>query len=132
VKRIRMMLMVVAASALSSGSGLAQSLNAGSLWTNQSGSTLQIDAVAADGSFTGTYVDHAADVACRNTPFRASGWIDGEQIAFSVRWINATVNCQSITSWTGYIGPKGLLMQWVRAHHPHGRPSIATGKDTFH
>jgi hypothetical protein len=128
----RIMVMIAAALPMWPAAVFAQSFQANSTWTNQIGSTLTIESLAPNGSFAGAYVNQAGDLACRNSPYRVSGWIDGQKIAFSVRWVNATANCQAITSWSGFLGPKGLLMQWVIVHLKKGEPALTSGKDVFH
>lgn len=129
---LRILMMIAAALPLWPAAGFAQSFQASSTWTNQVGSTLTIEAITPNGAFTGTYVNQAGDIACRSSPYRANGWIDGQKIAFSVRWTNATANCQGITSWSGFIGPKGLLTQWTIVHYKKGEPAFTSGKDIFH
>jgi hypothetical protein len=132
VKLFRIMVMIAAALSVWPVAGFAQSFQANSTWTNQVGSTLTIETIAPNGSFAGTYVNEAGDLACRDSPYRVSGWIDGQKIAFSVRWANGKANCQAITSWSGFVGAKGLLMQWVVVHLKKGEPTLASGKDVFH
>jgi hypothetical protein len=110
----------------------AQSFEAKSSWKDQQGSSLTIQSVAKDGSFTGTYVSHAGAAVCRDLSYPAIGWIDGQKITFSVRWTNAAANCQAITSWTGFLGPRGMLTEWVLVSHgKSGAPALSLGKDIF-
>jgi hypothetical protein len=125
--------MIIACLAAASASGIAQSFRANSTWTSQQGSTLTIQSIAANGAFTGSYVSRAGGEGCQNQPYPVRGWIDGQKISFAVRWVNATENCQSITSWTGYIGPRGMLTHWVIVHlSGSGTPVLTSGKDIFH
>ena len=112
--------------------GRAQGFTANATWTNQAGSRMTIESVAADGSFAGSFVSRDGDSACRSTPYHVSGWIDGQKIAFTVRWTNTTANCQAITSWSGFVGPKGLQTLWLHVYLKKGEQTLATGKDLFH
>jgi hypothetical protein len=132
VKHFRVVVALATGLLLWPAAGWAQSFAPNSVWTNQTGARLTIESVAADGSFAGSFVSGGGDVACRNMPYHVSGWIDGQKIAFSVRWTNATANCQAITSWSGFLGPKGLQTQWVLVYHKKGEPTISSGKDVFH
>jgi hypothetical protein len=132
VKHVRIVVALAASLLLWPAAGWAQSFGPNSTWTNQTGARLTIESVAADGSFTGSFVNRSGDFACRNTPYHVSGWIDGQKIAFSVRWTNTTANCQAITTWSGFAGPKGLQTQWVLVYLKKGDPTISSGKDVFH
>lgn len=113
--------------------GSAQSLQPGATWTSQRGSTLTIEAVAADGSFTGSYINRATALPCPNSPFKVSGWIDGQKISFSVRWRNATNDCHSITSWTGYLSDRLIATEFALVYvNRQGKTAFSNGKDTFH
>lgn len=112
--------------------GSAQSLERGATWTDQRGSILTIEAVAADGSFTGSYVNRATGMPCPNSPFKVSGWIDGQKISFSVRWRNATVDCHSIASWTGYLSDHAMHTEFALIYvDRQGKPAFSKGKDVF-
>lgn len=130
IKLLRPIAVIVVA--LAAWPAAAQSLQPNSTWTNQRGSTLTILALKPDGSFTGSYVDHEPGGACRDSPYPASGWIDGQKITFAVRWASAAANCQAITSWTGYLGSKGMLTEWVLVYIKRGQPAFLNGKDIFH
>jgi avidin family protein len=132
VKHIRIVVALATGLLLVPATGSAQSFAPNSIWTNQTGARLTIESIAADGSFTGSLVNRGGDFACRNAPYHVSGWIDGQKIAFSVRWTNTTANCQSITTWNGFVGPKGLQTQWVLVYLKKGDPTISSGKDLFH
>ena len=131
MKHIGIVVAVAAALLLWPVAGWAQPFSANSTWTNQTGAKLTIESIAADGSFTGSFVSHSGDIACRNTPYHVNGWIDGQKIAFSVRWTNTTANCQAITTWSGFLGPKGLQTQWVLVYLKKGDHTISSGKDVF-
>lgn len=109
----------------------AQSFQTHATWTNQNGSTLTIGTIAPDGSFTGSFVSHYGGV-CLNSPYPVRGWIDGQKIAFAVRWVNASDDCEALTSWTGYLGPKGVVTRWVIVHfNRSGNPVLTSGTDVF-
>jgi len=112
--------------------GSAQSLQPGAIWTSQRGSTLTIETIAGDGSFTGSYINRAAAMPCPNSPFKVSGWIDGQKISFSVRWRNATNDCHSIASWTGYVSDQLIHAEFALIYvNRQGKPAFSNGKDTF-
>jgi hypothetical protein len=109
----------------------AQSFQANATWTNQHGSTLTIQAIAADGSFTGSFLSRSPG-PCDNERFPVSGWIDGEKVSFTVRWANANADCEAITSWTGYRGRNGVLARWLLVHfNRNGVPILSSGTDIF-
>jgi Avidin family len=94
---------------------------------------LTIQSIAADGSFTGSYVNRAPGTQCLNSPFKAVGWIDGTKISFSVHWKNATADCQSIASWTGYLLNRQIRTEFALIYlDQQGQPTFWNGKDTFH
>lgn len=77
-----------------------QSLSA---WTNQSGSTLYLDAIdPSTGKVTGHYINRAAGYGCQNISYPVTGWIYGTAITFTTNWESSTESCNSITSWTGF------------------------------
>ncbi len=49
---------------------------------------------------------------CRRR-FSLVGWMDGQRISYTVLWKNASVDCNSITSWTGYFNGGRLGVEWV-------------------
>ncbi len=128
----RFTVLIAAGLMLAAANAWAGSFRPNSTWTSQQGSVLTIKTIAADGSFTGVYVSRTGNPSCQNQPYPAHGWIDGQKIAFAVRWTNATANCQSITTWTGYIGPRGMLTHWVIVRlGSGGTPILTSGKDIF-
>lgn len=88
-------------------------------WTNQSGSTLHIEAISATGMVTGHYINRAAGFACQNTAFPVTGWLNGTAITFSVTWTNSTQSCNSVTGWVGSFDPSftTLTTDWVIARN---------------
>jgi hypothetical protein len=124
--------LAIAAGVLAVGdASFAQSFQANATWTNQHGSTLTIQAIAPDGSFTGSFVNRSAG-PCDNERFPVSGWIDGQKVSFTVRWANANADCEAITSWTGYRGRNGVLARWLLVHfNRNGIPILSSGTDIF-
>jgi hypothetical protein len=124
--------LAIAAGVLAVGdASFAQSFQANATWTNQHGSTLTIQAIAPDGSFTGSFVNRSPG-PCDNERFPVSGWIDGQKVSFTVRWANANADCEAITSWTGYRGRNGVLARWLLVHfNRNGIPILSSGTDIF-
>jgi hypothetical protein len=120
---------------LAATAGCAQTIPANSIWENQRGSMLKITSIdGTTGALVGEYVNQAAGFACKGTPYPVTGWVEGEKIGFSVRWKNATADCKSITSWTGYL-EKGLLVtDWDLAYTDSslGHATNMRGSDIFH
>ncbi len=107
-----------------------QSLSA---WTNQSGSTLYIDAIDPNtGVMTGHYINRAAGFNCQNISYPVTGWIYGTAITFTTKWQSATESCNSITSWTGfyYQGKISTLWQLV-VNGSTSTQQIIQGSDVF-
>lgn len=93
----------------------AQSPSIAGTWANDHGSVLVIKSVGPDGSVTGTYANNAPGYKCGGIAFPIVGWMDGSRISYTVRWKNASVDCTSITSWTGYFNQGRLGVEWVLA-----------------
>lgn len=126
----RILVSSVACLLAGTGVGFAQSFQENASWTNQHGSQLRIDAIAPNGSFSGSYVNRTG--SCKDRTYPVTGWIDGQKISFTVRWANAAADCQGITSWTGYLGAKGVLTHWTFVHFNHsGNPVLTSGTDVF-
>jgi hypothetical protein len=101
-------------------------------YTNQRGSTLYIEnAVQPSGMFTGYYINRASGTGCQNTPFPVVGWVIGNAISFTVRWANSSINCSSVTGWTGNISRDGatITTSWYLA--VNGSTSLMNGQDVF-
>ena len=129
---LRFVLPIAAGLAAIAPAANAQTFQPNATWTSQRGSSLTIRTIAPDGSFTGTFVSHTGG-ACQNEPFRATGWIEGQKIAFAVRWVNGVENCEAITSWTGYLSRRGIEARWVIVHFGRsGSPVLESGMDVFH
>lgn len=111
--------------------GSAQSPSVTGTWVNDHGSTLVIQTIGADGSVTGTYANNAPGYKCAGAAFPIIGWIDGARISYTVRWRNASVDCASITSWTGYFNEGRLGVEWVLAFEEYGASRIRTGSDSY-
>ncbi len=132
MKLFRFALLVAGGILAWTSAGSAQSLQPGATWTSQRGSTLTIETVAEDGSFTGSYINRATGMPCPNSLFKVSGWIDGQKISFSVRWRNATNDCHSIASWTGYLSDRVIQAEFALVYvNQKGKPAFSNGKDTF-
>jgi hypothetical protein len=110
----------------------ATQMTALSAWTNQSGSTLYIDAVDPTGKVTGHYINRAAGYGCQNIAYPVTGWIYGSAITFTVKWQSSTESCNSITAWTGFLynGKISTLWQLV-INGSTSTTQILQGSDVF-
>ena len=108
------------------------SVQALSAWTNQSGSTLYIDAVSPNGQIIGHYINRAQGYNCQNISYPVTGWIYGTAITFTTIWRSTTESCNSITSWTGfyYNGQISTLWQLV-INGSTNTNQILQGSDVF-
>ena len=107
-------------------------LAAGTSWVNQRGSVLTITSVGADGQLGGQYVNSAAGFGCQGTPYPVVGWVLGNTIGWSVKWSNASENCNSVTVWGGIISATGAIQtQWVLAYTDAQGSKLLTGTDLF-
>lgn len=114
---------------------IAQNCPEQSAWKNQRGSTMHID-IDSTGMITGYYINNEQGTFCQGTPYPVIGWIlDGTNtITFSVRWSNASENCSSITSWTGFFNEdcSKLTTRWQLVVDGTTDPSqIKKGEDVF-
>jgi len=109
----------------------AQSTSAIGTWVNDHGSTLVIQSVGADGSVAGTYANSAPGYKCAGVSFPIVGWTDGARISYTVRWRDASVDCASITSWTGYFNDGRLAVEWVLVFEEYGASRIRAGADSY-
>ena len=109
----------------------AQSPSVTGTWANDHGSTLVIQSIGTDGSVTGTYANNAPGYKCAGVAFPIVGWMDGSRISYTVRWKNASVDCSSITSWTGYFNEGRLGVEWVLAFDEYGASRVRTGSDSY-
>lgn len=109
----------------------AQSPPVTGTWANDHGSVLVIQSVGADGSITGTYTNNAPGYKCAGIAFPLLGWVDGPRLSYTVRWKNGSIDCASITSWTGYINEGRLGVQWALTFEEYGMSSIRTGSDSY-
>ncbi len=109
----------------------AQSPSVTGTWVNDHGSTLVIRSTGADGSVTGTYANSTPGYKCAGVAFPIVGWMDGQRISYTVLWKNASVDCNSITSWTGYFNAGRLGVEWVVTFDEYGAPTIRTGSDSY-
>ncbi len=95
------------------GSADQPSVLASSAWTNQSGSTLYIDAVnPSTGQLSGHYINRAQGYNCQNIAYPVTGWVYGTAITFTTIWKSSTESCNSITSWTGFFNKGQLSTLW--------------------
>jgi hypothetical protein len=90
----------------------AQSLAPQTAWINDHGSVLVIQSIAPDGRLTGTYSNSMPGTPCDNVAFPLTGWVDGERITYSIRRKNASVDCGSVSSWTGYLVKGRIYAEW--------------------
>jgi Avidin family len=124
-------LLMFSKSVCADGSG-ATSIEALSAWTNQSGSTLYIDAIAPNGQVSGHYINRAQGYGCQNIAYPMTGWLYANSITFTVKWQSTTQSCNSITSWTGFFygGKINTLWQLV-VNGSTSTSQILKGSDTF-
>ena len=81
-------------------------LTAGSVWINQSGSTITFTSVdPTNGQLSGFYINNAKGYSCQGIPYQVTGYTYGTLISWSVNWRNAYQDCQSMTGWTGFYDP---------------------------
>ena len=111
------------------GIALADDALAPSAWENQSGSMLYLDAVDAEGRFTGRYVNGAAGYRCQGIEYPVEGQVFDPLISFRVVWIAEAETCHTITSWTGQISGDVIETEWslVRWAEPDGDVPGADG-----
>jgi hypothetical protein len=102
---------------------VAQGLPVPSLWQNQRGSTLQINALDPFGHMSGTFINRAAGFQCRNTPYPATGYYSNPGITFTVSF----TQCNSITVWNGQVNGNIMPTSWVLTY----QGGTQTGSDTF-
>ena len=105
-------------------------LRAGSVWKNQSGSTITFTSVdPASGQLSGIYINNAQGYSCQGTPYPVTGYIYETLLSWSVRWSNATEDCKSITGWTGYFDSASgtIKTDWMLVY----KNTISDGKDVF-
>ena len=105
-------------------------LTAGSVWINQSGSTITFTSVdPTNGQLSGFYINNAKGYSCQGTPYQVTGYTYGTLISWSVLWKNLHQNCQSITAWTGYLDSASgmIITDWKLVFNN----KISDGKDKF-
>nr|6HDV_A Chain A, Afifavidin [Afifella pfennigii]6HDV_B Chain B, Afifavidin [Afifella pfennigii]6HDV_C Chain C, Afifavidin [Afifella pfennigii]6HDV_D Chain D, Afifavidin [Afifella pfennigii] len=105
-----------------------------SSWVNQDGSTMTL-VFGAGNSVSGFYVNNAPGFGCQGTPYPLVGLTWGNFIGFTVAWDNATANCNSVTSWTGFAEAAGsdvtIVTDWNLAYQGSSSGEIQQGSDTF-
>lgn len=106
---------------------LADDLPAPSVWENQSGSMLQIDAIDGEGRFTGRYINGAVGYACQGIEYAVEGRVFDPLITFNVVWRAEAETCHSITSWTGTIEGDVIDTQWSLVRWSDPGPETGTG-----
>ena len=109
----------------------AQSPSVTGTWANDHGSVLVIQSVGTDGSVAGTYANNAPGYKCGGIAFPIVGWMDGPRISYTVRWKNASVDCTSITSWTGYFNDGRLGVEWVLTYEEQDGSKVRIGSDSY-
>ncbi|WP_428682735.1 avidin/streptavidin family protein [Reyranella sp.] len=109
----------------------AQSPSVTGTWANDHGSVLVIRSVGTDGSVAGTYANNAPGYKCGGIAFPIVGWMDGPRISYTVRWKNASVDCTSITSWTGYFNDGRLGVEWVLTYEEQDGSKVRIGSDSY-
>lgn len=109
----------------------AQAPSVGGTWVNDHGSTLVIQSIGTDGSVAGTYANNAPGYKCAGVAFPIVGWMDGSRISYTVRWRNDSVDCASITSWTGYFNEGRLGVEWVLVYEDNGVSRLKAGSDAY-
>ncbi|WP_289294798.1 avidin/streptavidin family protein [uncultured Reyranella sp.] len=109
----------------------AQSPSVVGTWANDHGSVLVVASVGPDGSLSGTYANNAPGYKCAGIAFPLVGWMDGPRISYTVRWKNASIDCASITSWTGYFNDGRLGVEWVLTYEENGATRVRIGSDSY-
>jgi hypothetical protein len=101
-------------------------------WVNQSGSVMNFT-VNSDMSIVGSYINNAAGTGCQGTSYPLSGWINGNNIAWTVSWSNPSADCNSVTGWAGYYDPNSdsIISSWSLAYQSGSGGQIQLGNDTF-
>ncbi|MDB5487665.1 MAG: hypothetical protein JWQ58_1380 [Reyranella sp.] len=100
-------------------------------WANDHGSVLVIQSVGPDGRVAGTYANNAPGYKCAGATFPLVGWMDGPRISYTVLWKNASLDCASITSWTGYLNDGRLGVEWVLTYEENGASKVRIGSDSY-
>jgi hypothetical protein len=111
----------------------AQSIAPQTRWVNDHGSELFIESIAPDGRLGGTYSSKLPNFQCRNTAFPLTGWTGGDRIAYTVQWKSADVDCNQITSWTGFARDGRIFVEWSLVYFDtiEGRQSLSRGFDQY-
>ena len=111
----------------------AQSFAPQTTWINDHGSVLVIQSIAPDGRLEGSYSNSMPGTPCDNVAFPVAGWVDGERITYSIRRKNASVDCGSVSSWTGYLANGRIYAEWSTgqwdAHTAQAR--LTRGTDVY-
>jgi hypothetical protein len=101
-------------------------------WVNQSGSVMNFTGTST-GQIQGTYVNNATGTGCQGTAYPLIGWVNGNNIAWSVSWSNASADCNSVTAWGGYYDPStgSIQTRWTLAYQSGSGGAIQQGADVF-
>jgi hypothetical protein len=117
---------------LASLTAMAQAIPVPSVWTNQRGSMLYLDAMTPNGQITGHYINRAQGTYCQNIAYPLVGWIYGTAITFTVDWQGPTESCNSITSWTGFLYQNNINTLWqLVVNGSTSTQQIMQGSDVF-
>jgi hypothetical protein len=73
-------------------------------WINRQGSVMMLD-IGPDGLVQGFFINNAPGKGCRGIPYALRGQMEGETIAFQVKWRNGVADCMSETHWHGHMQP---------------------------
>jgi hypothetical protein len=76
--------------------------------------------VGADGLVQGYLVNNSPGKGCRGVPYLLHGRIEGDAIAFEVRWRNGVADCMAETHWRGHLQPSRnggveIVAEWQRS-----------------
>ena len=121
------------------GVAQAQSLPSPSTLVNDKGSILTINSVdGGTGKVTGNFVNNAPNTGCQGAPgFDLSGKVENNKFVFYVTFKNQTMDCHTITLWTGDIAADKISTSWelVFLNSTNGKVAdgfaTSTGSDLF-
>lgn len=126
------LLFLMVSHGVSADSAAMPSVQALSAWTNQSGSTLYLDAIDPEGQISGHYINRAAGYGCQNISYPVTGWVYGTAITFTTLWQSTTESCNSITAWTGFYYQGQITTLWQLVINRSTVPGqIVQGSDVF-
>ncbi len=107
------------AAPVSLGPVSAHFVSGSSSWVSRHGSVMVLD-VGADGLVQGYLVNNSPGKGCRGIPYPLNGRIEGDSIAFEVRWRNGVADCMAETHWRGHLQPSRnggveIVAEWQRS-----------------